>query len=125
MGSRPVITPTAQMKGSLIRNLPYNSVKAPLVLFCCCGGDLVKKQITILASCALVGIANAQFFDDFNRADSTNMGPNWIEQSGDFFVGANRANTGGVQATAWMSVVGVSVAPTAATVSADVFELSS
>jgi len=29
--------------------------------------------------------------DDFNRADSTNMGTNWTEQSGDFSISGNRA----------------------------------
>ncbi len=38
------------------------------------------------------GASATVVLDDFNRADGTNMGPNWTEQAGDFGIDGNRAS---------------------------------
>jgi hypothetical protein len=82
---------------------------------------MTKRPLVILFAAVTVS-AQAQFFDDFNRADGTNMGSNWTEQSGDFFIAGGRATTNGVAATSWMSVNGFSAAPGSVVVSGDAYE---
>jgi hypothetical protein len=64
----------------------------------------MKIQITLLTVCmtlilglTLNGNAKAGLIllDDFNRPNSTNMGPNWNEVSGDFQIVNNRARGSG------------------------------
>lgn len=54
---------------------------------------LVRTVIVLLTSSALAAPALAQaiVFDDFNRPNSTNLGPNWSETNGDFVIDANQA----------------------------------
>lgn len=53
--------------------------------------------LAILAT-PIVSTANV-VLDDFNRANSTNMGPNWTEVSGDCAISGNRATCSGLGVT--------------------------
>ncbi|MCC7174525.1 MAG: hypothetical protein IT159_04950 [Bryobacterales bacterium] len=39
-----------------------------------------------------VAFGGTILLDDFNRPDGTNMGPNWVEQTGDFWITSGRAS---------------------------------
>lgn len=64
------------------------------------------KRLALLAGAALFAAsASAQIFDDFNRPDGTNMGPNWSEEFGDFSIeeGFGRGMpAGGIQRMTWV-----------------------
>jgi hypothetical protein len=59
------------------------------------------------------------FSDDFNRANSTNLGPNWLERSGDFFIVSNFIRSLGNGTTASATVVGFSATTPALTIEAN------
>jgi hypothetical protein len=60
-------------------------------------------MVCALAAC---GLASAQgISDDFNRADGTDMGPNWSEYAGDYFrIEANHGRCNG--GNRWMDWIG-------------------
>ena len=66
----------------------------------------MRGKVFGLVLCALAAVAaSAQISDDFNRANGTNMGPNWNEVGGDYFEildGHGRCKSG----NKWMDWVG-------------------
>ncbi|MDF1800835.1 MAG: hypothetical protein P1V81_16800 [Planctomycetota bacterium] len=53
---------------------------------------IIKTTLGTLALASLAASASAQSYtDDFNRPDSTNLGPDWVEENGDFEIQSNRA----------------------------------
>ena len=61
----------------------------------------MKRTTSILSLLALLllftcpAMTQAMLLDDFNRADSTDMGPNWTERDGDFYIENNQARSSG------------------------------
>ncbi len=72
--------------------------------------------------CALAGVASAQFYDDFNRADGA-LGANWNTVSGTWRIENNQARSSPTSATDLVTCVPYQTAD--ATVGADVFYLGS
>lgn len=64
------------------------------------------RGILAVLLCGLVAsVASAQIFDDFNRPDGRDLGPNWNEVGGDFFfIQNNQGRCDG--ANRWMDWVG-------------------
>lgn len=68
---------------------------------------LLSRLAALVAALSIDAAAQAIVFDDFNRPDSGNLGPNWVEQNGDFIIQANqgRGNVAFANDT-WMSFTG-------------------
>lgn len=64
----------------------------------------MRKLALLVCALAAVTLANAQIFDDFNRPDGTNMGPNWNETTGDWRIEGNMGRGNG--ANVYMDWVG-------------------
>jgi hypothetical protein len=65
----------------------------------------MKRLVFAAVMGLFVASASAQIFDDFNRPDGTDMGPNWSEEFGDFSIeeGFGRGLPGGgIQRMSWV-----------------------
>lgn len=51
----------------------------------------LRLAVAVLAALSAPTFAQQLVFDDFNRANSTNLGPNWSETNGDFVIDADQA----------------------------------
>lgn len=55
----------------------------------------MRRLAVLVFALTVTGLASAQIFDDFNRANNTNMGPNWSEVSGDWRIENNEGRANG------------------------------
>jgi hypothetical protein len=55
----------------------------------------MRTQLLVLVASACCAAAYGQIVDDFNRPNSTDMGPNWSEDKPDFYIEDNQAKAVG------------------------------
>ena len=80
---------------------------------------LIRSLAMAMVLCTLASQTQAAMtvLDDFNRADSTNMGPNWNEVTGDFRIVSNRAQGSGLGSMIYNG-------QTSLTIGGDVFKIN-
>lgn len=70
---------------------------------------------------AVAATAQAQWSDDFNRPDSSDMGPDWIEEVGDFRIAESHGRAGSGMGNQWMRHTSAALEYDEAVMSVDIF----